>query len=127
VVADLMDIARAISRSGSGRVAPLSYVPDELSPKPLLPLGEIHSRCYLRFGLVDEPGALSHITGALGENGIGIESVVQKGRGHEGGSVPVIVLTHPAPEAAVRNAISEIDALDEVTEATCLIRIEEDL
>jgi homoserine dehydrogenase len=127
VVADLMDVAREIRRGGAGRVAPLSYMPDQLEPKAIFPQGEIHGRCYLRFTAVDEPGVLSHITGTLGENGIGIESLIQKGRGHTGMSVPVLVLTHPAREDAVRSAIQEIDGLPDVTARTRLVRIEEEL
>jgi hypothetical protein len=41
--------------------------------------------------------------------------------------VPVVVLTHPAREAAVRRALDAIDALDDVTAPTRLVRIEEEL
>ena len=125
VVADLMEIAREIRRGGFGRVAPLSYLPEVLEPKPLVPLGELQGRFYLRFTAVDRPGVLAHLAGVLGENGIGIESVIQKGQG--GGSVPVLVLSHVASEAAVRSAIQEIDELPDVTAPTRLVRIEDDL
>jgi homoserine dehydrogenase len=127
VVADLMEIAREIRRSGGGRVAPLSYEPDHLVEKPLVDTGELFARCYLRFTALDRPGVLSHITGALGERSVGIESVFQEGQGEEGESVPVVMLTHPAREASVREAIAEIDRHSHVTEPTRLIRIEEDL
>jgi homoserine dehydrogenase len=125
VVADLMEIARDIQRGSNRRVSPLSYRPDELCRKPQVPLEEISGRYYLRFECVDRPGVLSHITGALGDQGIGIESVVQKGQG--GGSVPLILVTHPAPESAVRTAVETIDMLVDVTAPTRLIRIEEGL
>jgi homoserine dehydrogenase len=124
VVADLMEIAREIRRSGAGPVAPLSYLPEHIVPKPLVGLGELSGRFYMRFTALDRPGVLSHITGALGTEGVGIESVVQKGTG-EGGSVPVIVLTHPCGESALRRALEQIDRLDDVTAPTRLIRIEE--
>ncbi len=127
VVADLIEIAREVRRGSAGRVAPLSYLPAELSAKPLFPLGEVSGRYYLRFTAVDRPGVLAHITSVLGENEIGIESVLQKGRAHSAGSVPVLILTHPAREAAIRSAIEIIDALDDVTAPTQLIRIEEGL
>ncbi len=127
VVADLIEIAREVRRGSAGRVAPLSYLPAELSAKPLFPLGEVSGRYYLRFTAVDRPGVLAHITSVLGENEIGIESVLQKGRAQSAGSVPVLILTHPAREAAIRSALEIIDALDDVTAPTQLIRIEEGL
>jgi len=127
VVADLIEIAREVRRGSAGRVAPLSYLPAELTAKPLVPLGEVSGRYYLRFTAVDRPGVLAHIASVLGENEIGIESVLQKGRAHSAGSVPVLILTHPASEAAIRSALEIIDALDDVTAPTRLIRIEEGL
>jgi homoserine dehydrogenase len=127
VVGDLMELAREVRRGSKGRVAPLSFLPESLLPKPMLPLGELFGRCYLRFSALDRRGVLAHITGALGSHGVSIESVLQKGRGHPGESVPIVVLTHPVRESAVRSALETIDASGELTEPTRLIRIEEDL
>jgi homoserine dehydrogenase len=127
VVADLIELAREVRRGSAGRVAPLSTLPESLVPKPIVPLGELFGRVYLRFTAQDQPGVLSQITGILGEHGISIESVIQKGRGHAGASVPIVVFTHPASEAAVRLALDAIDQLPEVTAPTRLIRIEEEL
>ena len=127
VVADLVEIAREIRRGAAGRVAPLSYLPEALRPVELVPLGEIEGRAYLRFTALDRPGVLGRIAGELGGHGIGIESVFQKGRGSEGASVPVVVLTHPAREVQLRDALGRIDALPDVTAPTRLVRIEEKL
>ena len=127
VVADLIEIAREIRRGRSGRVAPLSYLPESLELRPLVPLGEMEAPCYLRFTALDRPGVLGHIAGALGEHEIGIESVIQKGRGDAANSVPVLVKTHPARESAVRGALERIDSFPDVTSPTRLIRIEEGL
>jgi homoserine dehydrogenase len=127
VVADLVEIAREIRRGAAGRVAPLSYLPEALRPVPLVPLQELRGRCYLRFTARDQPGVLAQISGVLAEHDIGIESVMQKGRGGAAESVPVLVQTHPAPEASIRAALERIDGLPEVTAPTRLIRIEDDL
>jgi len=127
VVGDLMEIAREIRTGASGRVAPLSYPVAELVEQPLIPLGELVGRCYLRFTAVDRPGVLAHITEVLGQHGISIEAVSQRGRGHAGESVPVIMLTHPAKESDVRGALEQIDGLNDVTAPSRLVRIEEEL
>ena len=127
VVADAMEIAREIRRGRSGRVAPLSYLPEALESRPLVPLGEIHGRCYLRFTAVDRPGVLARLAGVLGEHEIGIESVIQKGRSRGSASVPVLMQCHPARESAVRDALAIIDRLPDVTAPTRFIRIEEGL
>jgi homoserine dehydrogenase len=63
----------------------------------------------------------------LGENEIGIESMMQRGRANAVGSVPILILTHPANENAIRSALEIIDKFDDVTAPTRLIRIEEGL
>jgi homoserine dehydrogenase len=127
VVADLVEIAREIQRGGAGRVAPLSYMPEALRPLPQVPMGELQGRAYLRFTARDRAGVLGHIAGALGEHQIGIESVIQKGRGGASGSVPVLVQTHPASEASIRAALEQIDRMPDVTAPTRMVRIEEDV
>ena len=127
VVADLMEIAREIRRSGSGPVAPLSYLPEHISPKSVVPDHELSGRAYLRLRAQDQPGVLSLITAVFAEEGVGIAQVVQRGDPSGMGIVPLIVLTHRAPEDALRRSVERIAALDEVTEAPRLIRIEEDV
>jgi homoserine dehydrogenase len=56
--------------------------------------------------------------------GISIASVVQKGRGRES-SVSVVILTHEAREAKVREALKQIGSLDVISGETMVIRIED--
>ena len=86
VVADTMEVAREIRRGSAGRVAPLSYMPDALRVKPLVPMGELWARSYLVFTVLDRPGVLGQIASALGESGISIESVLQKWRSRSAGA-----------------------------------------
>ncbi|MCK4603443.1 MAG: ACT domain-containing protein, partial [Deltaproteobacteria bacterium] len=79
---------------------------------------------YFRFSVVDRPKVLARISGILGDMGISIASVVQKGRGRES-SVSVVMLTHEAHEAKVREALKQIGSLDVISGETMVIRIED--
>ena len=68
---------------------------------------------------------LSTISGILGNHDISIKSVHQKGRQIQG-AVPIVMLTHQAREAAVKQALNEIRSLDVVASDPMLIRIEDD-
>ena len=92
---------------------------------PVLPVEEIFTHYYFRFSAVDRPGVLSKISGILGNYGISIKSVHQKGRGSKG-SVPIVMLTHLAKEADVKKAMAEITSLDVVSDRPVLIRIEDE-
>lgn len=127
VVADLIEIARELQRGGAGPVAPLSYLAHHLVAKPLVGPEDLNGRFYLRFSAADEPGVLARITGALGDQGIGIASVVQKGGAGSGSAVPIIVLTHRANEASLSAALARVDQLDDVKEPTVVVRIEEEV
>jgi homoserine dehydrogenase len=127
VVGDLMEIAREVRRGGARRVEPLSYIPQELIAKPLRQPGDIVGSTYLRFAALDRPGVLGRITGILGDCGISIEAMIQKGRGEATESVPVLIRTHPARESALREALDAIDRLSDLTSPTRLIRVEEEM
>jgi homoserine dehydrogenase len=122
VVADVVDIARNIMTDAVERVPCLSYLPEHFSERRITPLEELRCPYYFRMTAVDKPGVLSTIAGILGKHSISIESVIQQGRDHAE-SVPLVIQTHEAEEAAVQKAIAEIDALDLVTDRTVKIRI----
>ncbi len=124
VVADLMEIARAIRRGFAGRVAPLSYLPDHLEPCSIVPLAELEGRCYLIFGVADRPGVLAQLTALLAEHGVSIEAVLQRG-GSSADSVRVHLLTHRTREASVQAATAAIARKTFVTQPPRMIRVEE--
>jgi homoserine dehydrogenase len=125
VVSDIVDIARNIRCGAARRVPPLSYLRENIRNIPVLPMAELMTHYYFRFSALDNPGVLSTISGVLGKYDISIQSVQQKGR-KTNGAVPVVMLSHLAKEADVKNALSEISALDVVSAEPVLIRIEDD-
>jgi len=125
VVSDIVDIARNILGGTARRVPPLSYQRENIRNIPILPIDDLVTHYYFRFSALDRPGVLSTISGILGKYDISIQSVHQKGR-KTNGSVPVVMLSHLVKEADVKQALSEISALDVVSDEPVLIRIEDD-
>jgi len=125
VISDVVDIARNLLNGSTGRVPLLSYQMERVRTIPVLPIEDISTHYYFRFSAMDRPGVLSKISGILGEYGISIKSVHQKGRQTKG-AVPIVMQTHLAKEANVRKALSEISALDIVSDIPALIRIEDE-
>jgi homoserine dehydrogenase len=119
VVADIVDAALGRSRITFKHLAVLGGRAPRVA---VLPPGQSISRHYLRFTVVDRPGVLAQIAGVLGRHGISIASVVQ----HEADPampVPVIIMTHHAVVADLREALAEIDALDVVRRPTVWLRV----
>jgi homoserine dehydrogenase len=122
VVADIVDVAKSQLAGAAG----LSTRGISLEERPLVPLGEVETRYYLRFTGQDRPGVLSRIAGALGEHGVSIEQMVQDGRSVAPSEpVPIVMITHRALESGVVAAIKTISAADYVTDRTRVLRIEE--
>lgn len=118
VVSDIVDVAGR--RCGGGRRGGSVWA-DE-ARMPVVPVEEVVTSYYLRFIVVDQPGVLALIARILAEEKISIESVIQHGRSED--TVPLIIMTHEAPERAMRRAVAEIDRLEIVKEPTRVIRVE---
>jgi homoserine dehydrogenase len=122
VVGDILDIARDVLLGAAGRVPPLGRAGGGGSvPLELKPLSEAVCQYYFRFTARDKPGVLAAISKILAEHQISIEAVIQKGRESEDG-VPIVMMTHEAKEAAVQDALAQIDGLDVISQPTMLIR-----
>jgi homoserine dehydrogenase len=125
VLSDVVDIARNLVNGTTGRVPALSYQRDQIRQVPLLPIEDLTTHYYFRFSALDRPGVLSKISGILGNHEISLKSVHQKGR-KTNGAVPIVMLTHRAREADVKQALAEIAFLDVVSDRPVVIRIEDD-
>ena len=118
VVADLITLAERRQAGLGPGGAPLAPLP----PADLKAMDDISTGCYCRFTVHDKPGVLAQISTLFAEQNISIETVIQHGRS-ETDAVPLIMISHEAPEAAMRQAIARIDSLPTVTEKSQIIRI----
>jgi homoserine dehydrogenase len=83
------------------------------------------ARYYLRFTVEDHPGVLAQIAGKLGRYSISIASVIQHEPelDGEGGTVPLVIMTHIATEGSTKAAIEEIDRLSCVRPGSVRMRV----
>lgn len=93
--------------------------------KVVKPVSEIETRYYLRMTVADRPGVLAQIAKTLGEHLISISSVIQKETDRMANTAEIVIMTHPAKEAAVQKALSEMAALEVVKEISNFIRVED--
>ena len=102
----------------------ISFQKSEIKSVSLKGIRAIESEYFLRFNVQDKPGVLSKISGILGNHGISIESMIQRGRGEKGGTVSLIMMCHLASEQNIQDALKEIEQLDVVCGKSNLIRVE---
>jgi homoserine dehydrogenase len=121
VVADLIDIARGDLGGEAG--APFSIQVAAMETMEPAPSGHRLGRAYIRFMVADRPGVLAEITAAMRDAGVSIESLIQKGRAEEGGTVMVAMVTHEGPEARVREALDLLQGSPSLAEEPLVMQL----
>ncbi|MBC6414103.1 MAG: homoserine dehydrogenase [Chromatiales bacterium] len=125
VIADLIDVSRALNAAPEYRVPHLAFQPDELSDSPILAIGQTKTARYLRLQVEDKPGVLAGITRILSEFNISIEAVLQKDTATINNPlVPLVLLIYPVKECDFKEALSKIEALPEVADQVISYRLE---
>jgi len=124
VVADVLDVARALTSDPGNRVPHLAFQPDEIADIPVLPMAEVETAYYLRIAALDQPGVMAEIAGILGAEGISIEAIKQKEPEEGDTHVPLIMLSHRVQEGRMNRAIARIEALNTVKGEVMRIRME---
>jgi len=120
VLSDLADAALDLKCGTKNRIPP--FVPHERDGA-VLPMDDVVSRYYVRLTVEDRPGVFAKIAGILAKAKIGISSIIQP-EGHDGETVPVILMIHDAPNAAMRKALAAVAKLPVVKSAPVMIRVE---
>ncbi|MEN6450178.1 MAG: ACT domain-containing protein, partial [Thermoguttaceae bacterium] len=88
---------------------------------------EVPGRFYIRLNVDDRPGVMSEISGILGRQGISIASVIlhETDEENESNVVPLMIMTHTAPEGSVANAMKSIAQLAGVYPGAVRMRVRE--
>jgi homoserine dehydrogenase len=103
VVADVLDVARALR----GNAAGLMTRGIQMRRRRVAPIARLRSRYYIRFHAQNRPGTLARIALALGDANVVVEQMVQE---EEGGVANIVLTTHEAVEAEVMRALGAIEA-----------------
>lgn len=128
VVSDILDIAK-------GTVTPpFTWQTKDLAPYERAKMREHEGGYYIRLSVFDRPGAFAAIAGRMAEQGISLESIVQRrprsalpgldAKIDDGEPLPVVMITHQTNEAAIRAALQVIEQEGNVKETPQMIRIE---
>lgn len=129
VIADIVDIARDISAGVDNFVQPENGggVNGEgaTATGGVRPISELETRYYIRLTAADRPGVLAQVGGVFAEHDISIASAIQKETDEVAQRAEIVLMTHRANEAAMQQAIVELEALETVAEIGNLIRVEE--
>ncbi len=124
VVADLVDVVRAITTDPENRVPHLAFQPGSLAASPILSIEQIETAYYLRLRATNRPGVLASITRIFGDSDISIDTILQKGRGRPNESVSIIMLTQQTRERNMNQAVKKLSQLDTVSGEIVRIRLE---
>jgi homoserine dehydrogenase len=127
VTSDLIDIARG------NILPPFGITAKELKPYKKAQMRAHEGGYYIRLSVYDRTGAFAAIASRMAEQGISIESIVQRrapaelpgiNRRHKGIPAAVVMITHQTTEAAIRKALAGIERDGHVDAKPQMIRIE---
>jgi homoserine dehydrogenase len=124
VVADVVDVVRALTSDPENRVPHLAFQPGELVDTPILPIEEVKTAFYLRMQVQDRLGVVAMIAGILADSGISIEAIQQKEPAEGDTTVPFVMLTQRVLEKQMNQAIASIEQLDSIAGKVMRIRVE---
>ena len=124
VVADLVDVVRALTADPENRVPHLAFQPNALSDIQIVEADDVVTEYYLRLTVKEQVGVLAQVTNVLANHNISLEAVLQKGSDDTGASVPVVLLTHGVRTRDLNEALSKIESFETVTAPTVKIKVE---
>jgi homoserine dehydrogenase len=115
VLGDLVTVARNRVRGAVG--------PGESSyaARPVVSIGSVITRYHLSLEVADVAGVLATIAQCFAEHDVSIQTVRQNGRGAD---AQLVIVTHPATDAALSATVESLRRLEAVLEVTSVMRVE---
>lgn len=121
VLGDLVAVARNLVCGGRG--------PREsaYAGLPVLPMGQTVTRYHISLDVTDRPGVLLQVAAVFAEHDVSIAVVRQENRHTEVVDTPragLVVVTHSAPDEALRSTVDKLAGLPVVREVISVMRVE---
>jgi homoserine dehydrogenase len=119
VLGDLVAVARNRRAGGRG--------PGEsaYAALPIRPISQASTRYHLSLDVADRAGVLSTVASVFAMHDVSIAAVRQEGRGDD---ASLVIVTHSAPDAALRSTVDKIAGMPVVRAVVSVMRVEgEDL
>jgi homoserine dehydrogenase len=88
--------------------------------RPVQPPGESRTPFYVRMHVADRPGVLATVAGVFAEEGLSIESVVQRG---QGAGARLVLVLHEGLESCMTAALERLRELPEVSGEPVVLRV----
>ena len=124
VIADIVDITRALTSDPQNRVPHLAFQPSELQNTPVISMDQVETAFYIRLSVKHQAGVLAEITAILGSKNISIEAFLQKVIKDGSDEADIILLTNVVNEGDMNDALEKIEALDVINGNATRIRVE---
>jgi homoserine dehydrogenase len=124
VVADLVDVVRAMTTDPENRVPHLAFHPGELQEVNVVSPDQFETAYYLHMEAEDRSGVLAEVTRILAGKEISIEAILQKEPRPGDAVASVVILTHRTVERVMEAALAEIQQLDSIPSPVTRIRVE---
>ena len=116
VMGDILRIARGAIVNGTHSAGRM--------PFEIASMSDHVCQYYIRLTASDRPGVLANVAKVLGDADISINSVLQKDTDIENEQADLVIMTHPARESNIQNAVNVIRGLDAVLNLDSLLRVE---
>ena len=124
VCGDVTDIAQHVARCTTDALPVLGLPTKALQSLARISKDDVQSEWYLRMVVSDQPGAMADITRLLGNEGISIESLIQRPPKSGAKEVSVVIITDRASGAGIQRAVDAIEQLEALAGSITMLRVE---
>lgn len=124
VVADIIDIIRALEQPPQDRVGALGFGLNTLTADPVIDITKIKCHYYLRFFAKDKKGVLAAITKMMADSGISVDSLHQEPCSTNKNDATLVMLTNQVKESSLNELLAKLSSFKDIDGDIQRIRIE---